>query len=82
MELGARPQVLFWKIEAGSAEFALFQTLRPYSPIVKEPTGYEEETIRQHETAQSRHDTDETPGTGGNAAGARGQTARFRPIFS
>ena len=34
---------------------------REYSPIMKEPTGDEEETIRQYETAQARHDTDYNP---------------------
>jgi len=34
---------------------------REDSPIMKEPTGDEEETIRQYETAQARHDTDYNP---------------------
>ncbi len=34
---------------------------REYLPIMKEPTGDEEETIRQYETAQARHDTDYNP---------------------
>ncbi len=34
---------------------------REDSPIRKEPTGDEEETIRQYETAQARHDTDYNP---------------------
>jgi len=34
---------------------------RECSPIVKESAGDEEETIRQYETAQARHDPDYNP---------------------